>query len=298
MNNRNLQFIEKYNKLLSGTSIEIKKYTSGPIFVLNSGRLIEGELAKAFKNFLCRKSFVEYAKYLTFNFTIDDLQHLKREARKNSSRSGGINCQKIYGCEQLRNENKIVWNRGVRGYKITKRVLSDEEKERRSLKMRETNNKRTKEQRKNAADKASKTMKNKIRTGDFTPNIHNSLTRNQINYRNITFRSSWEAAYYYLNPDVEYEKLRLDYVNLKGENKVYITDFIDHNKKYLVEVKPKSHINRCLPKIISAKEWCSNNGYTFMLISEDYFINNIEEIIKSDLPDIVKNRIANIRCLK
>ena len=49
--------------------------------------------------------------------------------------------------------------------------------------------------------KQSKTMKSKIKNGDFTPQITNSWTHhnNKFVYNHINFRSSWELLFYLLN---------------------------------------------------------------------------------------------------
>jgi len=141
----------------------------------------------------------------------------------------------------------------------------------------------------------SKMMKEKILNGDFTPNIHNSKTHWQVEYNGKKYRSSWEAVFHFLNPDCEYEKIRISYF-YKGENKIYILDFVDNLNKKLFEIKPKEQLTngKVKAKEKSAIEWCKKNGFVFQNISQNYFIENIDKIRKSILDIEIKNKMEKL----
>lgn len=128
--------------------------------------------------------------------------------------------------------------------------------------------------------KQSKTMKSKIKNGDFTPQITNSWTHhnNKFVYNHINFRSSWELLFYLLNYkkyNLKFEKIRIPYYDtLKNKMRIYIADFFDEDNKIVYEIKPSEHIKFNLDKIIWAKKYCQDNNYKFELITNEYFINN------------------------
>jgi len=153
-----------------------------------------------------------------------------------------------------------------------------------SKKMKEFNKtKKGKENIKNRAKKQSKIMKNKIKNGEFTPNITNSWTHWDanllINNEIKKFRSSWEASFYMSNQNLLYETIRIPYLNIDNEEKTYIGDFYDDNKKILYEIKPKSVYKKQANKISNAINWCIKNGIKFVWINED---NILEYINKQD----------------
>lgn len=130
-------------------------------------------------------------------------------------------------------------------------------------------------------------MKEKIKSGEFTPNITNSWTHWNFSHilkngKVIKFRSSWEYAFWIIKSkdcEIEYEKTRIEY-KLNGEKKIYITDFTDEKNRVIYEIKPKSNTlsKKFSSKVKFAEEWCKRNDYTFKIISEDWFSNNIEKI--------------------
>lgn len=128
--------------------------------------------------------------------------------------------------------------------------------------------------------KISKKLKLAIKSGKFTPCVTNSWCHSKINIKfklfdnikSVNLRSSWEAYFQLLNPEAEYEKLRIPYFyNNKLHN--YIVDFIDYNKNIVYEVKPKSLqiTGKNKVKNDALKSWCQSNNYKFIYIDEDYF---------------------------
>jgi type III restriction enzyme len=95
------------------------------------------------------------------------------------------------------------------------------------------------------------------------------------------FRSSWEEKYMcYLDNNSEvdvwsYEKLAIEYVANKSTGKIrkYYPDFLVQLKsgsKLVVEIKQKRKIDTLAvkKKTQAAEKWCSENGASFVLITE------------------------------
>jgi hypothetical protein len=138
----------------------------------------------------------------------------------------------------------------------------------------------TRETKQNSIKKQSETMKLKIKNGEFTPCITNSWCKSRIEIQGIPFRSCWEAVFYILNPNLQYEKIRIPYIDQNKIEKIYITDFVDFLNKKIYEIKPNSEkkIIKNVLKEKAAKEWCINTGYEYICISDDYFIENAHKI--------------------
>ena len=132
-------------------------------------------------------------------------------------------------------------------------------------------------------------MKNYIKSGRWTPAITNSwchskiqlkyLLNNQVISKNV--RSSWEAFFQLLNPNLEYESLRIPYYDTEHKiTRNYIVDFIDNENKIVYEVKPyrcKSKQSN-IDKFNALEEWCKTNDYKMNIITEDYFQQHIFKI--------------------
>lgn len=114
-----------------------------------------------------------------------------------------------------------------------------------------------------ARRKQSATMKRKILAGEFTPNIHNSLTHWNAVIDGKKFRSSWEAAFYACNRNLLYEKLRIPY-----SNKVYIADFFDSARQVVYEIKPKALFAAQQNKIQEVIRYCLMNDIKFVWVNE------------------------------
>jgi len=121
-------------------------------------------------------------------------------------------------------------------------------------------------------------MKKKILNGEFTPNSNNRNTHWDSTFDNKPYRSSWEALYQFINQSAEYETLRIKY-NLQGITKVYIVDFVDHQNKIVVEVKPRELCvgEKFNSKIIALHEWAKIAGYTVTIADQDWLrLQNID----------------------
>jgi hypothetical protein len=142
---------------------------------------------------------------------------------------------------------------------------------------------------KEAKKKQSDTMKDKILNGSFTPNITNSwcnsrtevLIQGKISY----VRSSWEAIFWALNDNLEYESVRIPYVTEVGKKRNYIVDFYDSVKNILYEIKPKSEKDKMsnIVKTEYAIEYCKCNNIDYVIIDDDYFKARLENLDKSFL---------------
>ena len=133
-------------------------------------------------------------------------------------------------------------------------------------------------------EKHSLKIKKLIAEGKFTPCVTNSWANSRCKIKidgfSKFYRSSWEAAFQILNPDYEYEKIRIPYLDEKNICHSYIVDFFNPKEKILVEIKPDNCKDTELNKLKfkAAKEWCSKNNCSFKIISNDYFVKNAKNI--------------------
>jgi NUMOD3 motif-containing protein len=116
-------------------------------------------------------------------------------------------------------------------------------------------------------------MRNKIESGEFTPNVQNYHTHWYCRYQEIMFRSSWEVAFYQLNPSMKYEKIRIPYT-IDGKEHIYIADFFDEPSNTIYEIKPHRYGMLQRVKIDKVKLACARIGYTYITVDENYFIEN------------------------
>jgi hypothetical protein len=176
------------------------------------------------------------------------------------------------------------------------KILSDETKLKISQSNKKTHNSKEYlakryETHRNMGKKLSLIMKKKIMEGKFTPNITNSWTRRNIELNVdglITkYRSSWDAAFAMLNPSCQYEKIRIPY-ELDGHQKTYIADFADFDNLILYEIKPNSVKSRkvCVIKELAARRWALRNGWEYKMISDDWFMANINLLEDINFPHI------------
>lgn len=124
--------------------------------------------------------------------------------------------------------------------------------------------------------KQSKTMREKIAKGEFTPNITNSWThwtaKVNIHGKVKSFRSSWEACFAVCHPNLEYETIRIPY----GQ-KIYIADFYDSNLRILYEIKPIATYNTQVEKISKVILYCLNHNIKFVWINEHNILKYIDQ---------------------
>jgi len=132
-------------------------------------------------------------------------------------------------------------------------------------------------------NKLSNIMKKKILDGEFTPCITNSWTKWKsyaiFNGNIKKFRSNWEAVFWLLNTECQYEKIRIPY-KLLNEDKIYIVDFCDDVNKILYEIKPRSVSNtpKNFAKIKFATKWCEKNGWKYVIINDEWYNENAKKV--------------------
>ena len=151
--------------------------------------------------------------------------------------------------------------------------------------------------------KLSKQVKERIAAGKWTPNVTNSWchSRYKIQFKRNNkiikqkVRSSWEAFFQLMNTNYLYEKLRIPYLyNNEWHN--YIVDFIDNDKKEVVEIKPKSEElkQKNINKQAALITWCECNNFKLISINEDYFKSiTWDDTLLVDQPD--KERLDKFR---
>jgi hypothetical protein len=138
-------------------------------------------------------------------------------------------------------------------------------------------------------NKMSFLMKDMIETGKFKPKAYNSWRNIKyslvINNDVINFRSSWEAFFNLVNPELKYETRRIIYYH-KNVKHIYIVDFDDIENRILYEIKPTSQekLEKNIDKIKYVSDWCENNNYRFKIINDEWF--------KINYP-IYKNKLEN-----
>lgn len=275
--------IKKFNCLLQefNQTIYAIKITGRVIKLSNGHELIDrNEIAR------CKKRIMHGHTVWKENF--DNLYHadpiVRQEyemmCRSMTSSQGGINCQKQHGEKIKQNLNAgKPWNKGKKGVQepwnkgLTKESskslaqLSESRKGQGNPMYGTTMSDSNRQAR-------SKLMKQRILDGKFTPNSNNRNTHWDSYYIEEKFRSSWEAMYRHHDPDANHEELRIPYI-FNGKEYIYIVDFINHTKKLLIEVKPESQCNdpKFRAKKKFAEQWCNDNGYRYIVASEDFFIN-------------------------
>jgi len=156
-----------------------------------------------------------------------------------------------------------------------------------------TSKRMTKESKESMREKLSHIVRQKILDGKFTPCVTNSWARSKINVliKGTVYkvRSSWEAFFYILNPNLIYESLRITYFDPnKGIYRNYIVDFFDPEGRKLYEIKPNSRMDFCISKKEAADKWCSENKFDFIYITEEWLKKNYDRSLIIDQPDFLK----------
>lgn len=127
--------------------------------------------------------------------------------------------------------------------------------------------------------KQSVTMRRKIADGSFTPRQTNSWTHFDayllMSGQKIKFRSSWEAAFFYLTPTLLYETVRIPY-EWNGNTCTYIVDFFDPVTQTLFEIKPIAIQRRPREhaKLCAGLQYAAVNNMRFIIIDETWFNTN------------------------
>lgn len=130
----------------------------------------------------------------------------------------------------------------------------------------------------------SNKLKEKIASGKWTPCVTNSRCKSRIVIDSISVRSSWEAAFYYIQKyilkkdDIKYEFDRIQYY-ICEKSHTYITDFRIQDTIY--EIKPSALINDevILIKLKALNLYCEQHNLKYVIISESWFKTYITKAI-------------------
>jgi hypothetical protein len=292
MNKRTIEKLNKINSILEQYNQITRVVELSPRkLVLNNGTVVsDSNEIQRFVKRVCNTKHDLWVKNID-NLIIGKI--LPIDIRRQLGVVGGKNCQLTHGEKIKKNLNHngkdSHWNRGK---KLDNYITKS------GNKYKPWNKGKTKEDNESLANlskqrtgqgnpmygklhteenkkKQSELIKNRILTGEFTPNSNNRNTHWDSFYKNKKYRSSWEAFYQYLNPCAEYEKLRIPY-NYDNESKVYIVDFVDHKNKKVAEVKPKELTNdtKFIIKFQALQEWASKNDYICELVTQFWLIDN------------------------
>lgn len=124
-------------------------------------------------------------------------------------------------------------------------------------------------------EKISRSLKAKILNGEYSPKSENRKRSKRLKslITGISYRSNWELIFHEKNLHLEYESVRMIYIENNVE-RIYITDFTDRENKIIYEIKPTSELlnSNFLLKKKFAEEWCALNGYEFKIITEKDYI--------------------------
>ena len=149
-----------------------------------------------------------------------------------------------------------------------------------------TSHRMTEETFNSMCEKISKKLKDKIRKGEFVPNITNSWANSRCDlefYRNdecvkMKTRSTWDAYFQLFNKNLLYEKVIIPYKH-EGIDRNYIVDFVDFDNKILYEIKPDATYtcSKNQSKFKYAKIWSKKYGFRYKIITNKWFKKNYNE---------------------
>lgn len=282
--------LQKYNQLLRAE--EMKK---GRLKFTNNVILVNNELTRFKKRLFSEKTTV-WASNMDnlFNGAISEA-----EIKSKLASIGGLVCQQKHGNRIKDNLNTgSPWNKGLKGkypYKFGPRP--SEVKDKIGAKNSGPNNGMY--GRKMSADEKSARsdlMKQKILSGEFTPNTNNRNTHWGASYNGKKYRSSWEALYQYINPAAEYETLRIEYA-LNGKKYIYIVDFVDHVSKQAIEVKPRELCcgNKFVAKMSALSSWAKQHNYSIVLVDQHWLhASLVDEVDYSQFDDKTISKIRKL----
>lgn len=77
--------------------------------------------------------------------------------------------------------------------------------------------------------------------------------------------------------ELEYECLRIPYIDKDGRSRTYIADFLNKSKDVLYEIKPKKEYLIQKYKMDRVIEYCMDNDIKFMWINEENILDYINE---------------------
>ena len=316
MGGYNQNIISSINKILEEHNQQLRILSNDERGITLSNGIILPNGAKK-KGFLRHFSISTTASdYLLNNIDelystdIDVSTTANKRIRSKASSIGGLSNLNKHG--NLRNRctyTKEVWNKGLtkeddaRIKSPWNKGLTKEDDDRlkqSSITRMGSNNpthKQSKETRDRVARNNSIIMKNKIASGEFTPNTKNSRTHRSSTVCDQRFRSSWECLFWYFNKQYVYEKVRIPYVGVDSLPHTYIPDFFDESNNTLIEIKPYEHRDSPtnILKFIAAEKYCSDRGWTFNIIDQHIIIGLFERLEEYDYDNFDSGSIKSLR---
>lgn len=256
---------------------------------------------------LCKKK----TKYISLNKGYKKFCsecNIKLGWEKLSKQKKGKTREEIYSKEGLQKQKDAEEKRREKGFGVSKRkgktyeeIYGEERAEevKRNLSESHKGISQTKETR----DKHSLTMKRKILSGEWSPNIHNNFTHWQseviVDGKVFKFRSTWEVEVFeqlkdvYPLSEIEYETLRIPY-KYDGIEHIYIVDFYIPLKRLAIEVKPTNSLfdKQEQEKIRVCKEFCKQNNMIFVIFNEKNKYSVREVLDSLGLSEVKKIRIS------
>lgn len=244
----------------------------------------------------------------------EEKQILKKKIKSDMSARGGNACVVKHYAALCRNMNyagkENTWNKGMdmKAHGYTQWAVGHTKDTHPGLmkislgRLGKNNpvHKQSQETKLNTRKKQSETMKKLIFEGKFTPNTHNSNTHNTSKVNGRSFRSSWEAIFWYKHQNFEYETIRIQYEWSDGTVHSYIVDFFDKENNILYEVKPIEHLEdvQTKLKIEAGKSFAENNGYKYVIISQHQIKELVDTMLEDDWLNFDTNSVGNLRIIK
>jgi hypothetical protein len=266
------------NRLVAyGQSTRIINLSTNSV-VINTGQIFNNNDAGRLIKRIMNTKVIDWVKNID---RILSGEISEKEIKAISFAIGGHAVQRKHG-EKIKHQlnTGVPWNKGLKGNyphhipckETTKTKISEKNSGSRNGMYGKTLSVEHKE-------KKSRRMKQLILSGAFTPNSNNRNTYWEASLDGYKFRSSWEALYQYINEFAEYETLRIEY-ELNGIKKIYIVDFVDHQNKQVIEVKPKELCHGPIyeAKIIALRNWAALHNYTVVVATKDFFKEHSEKI--------------------
>jgi len=224
-------------------------------------------------------------------------QQAEKSARSKTSSLGGISCQKQHGDKIKNNLNTgHPWCKGLKGnYPYSHRHTAATKAKISAANSGPANGMYGKQLSHETKQQKSKLMKEKILSGQFTPNSNNRNTHWDAYFNGKRYRSSWECLYQFFDQDAEYESLRIRY-QFNNQEFVYIIDFVNHTTKQVIEVKPQELLTdkKTAAKILAAKQWCTQFGYEFIVADKEFLINKGLPHTLTDFDVKTQHKILNL----
>lgn len=206
--------------------------------------------------------------------------------------AGGKKCQQLHG-DKIKKalSNQIPWNKGLKG--LPGKPHTAKTREKIGLKNSGKGNgmyghKMSAAEKKHRSD----TMRKLILEGKFTPNSNNRNTHWESFYRGKSYRSSWEALYQYYDNTAVYEECRISY-EFEGKQRIYIVDFVNHESKLLIEVKPRELCNdaKFIAKMKALESWANKTNYTILIADQNWFFDNVNITDYSQFDELTTTKL-------